>query len=414
MKIKNLIFFVCILQLGSLAAYGKPLLVVLLMVKDEIQVVIPTLESYLSSNVATDDVAYILYDTGSTDGTDTLAQEFFEKKGISQFKIIKEYYNTPEFPFGTARTRALEVTREIYPESTFILFPDAEWYFHGFDKLLDFCRDERANYDAGSSTPPPYYSIQILGPSRKFPTPRLLLTKDDVVFEGDVHECPTKCSLAKISLDSGIYIELGLSRFGSEKTQKRWLSDRKVFLRNVEKDPKNPRTMFYLGLTELWLHDYENAYKHLKLRTELHSFPEEDYFAWYNLGMVTMNLCDQKPELYQWDEALKYYLKAASMRPQRVEPLVRIAKHYLDENNHALAYIFAKRATELPVPHNEQLTLDLDLHDYLRWEILSRSAWYVGEYEVGEFAAQKAIEARPNITQLYRNLACYWERKNRN
>ena len=46
-----------------------------------------------------------------------------------------------------------------------------------------------------------------------------------------------------------------------------------------------------------------------------------------------------------------------------------------------------------------------------RWEILSRRAWYVGEYEVGEVAAQKAIEARPNITQLYRNLSYYWERK---
>ena len=52
------------------------------------------------------------------------------------------------------------------------------------------------------------------------------------------------------------------------------------------------------------------------------------------------------------------------MRPQRAEPLVRIAKHYLDENNHALAYIFAKRATELPVPTNEKLTLDLDLYEY--------------------------------------------------
>ncbi len=411
MKIKNLIFFACIFQLGSLAAYGKPLLVVLLMVKNENQVIIPTLETYLSSTVTTDDVGYILYDTGSTDGTDTLAEDFFKDNGISQFKIVKEHYDTKTFPFGKARTRALEIARETYPESTFILFPDAEWYFHGFDKLLEFCRDERANYDAGSSTPPPYYSLQIQGPGRKFPTPRLILTKDDVVFVGRVHECPTKCSGSEVPADSGIYIELGISRFGYEKSAKRWLSDREVLLEDLLEDPKNPRTALYLGLTELWLRNDQGAYTYLKLRTELHSFPEEDYFAWYNLGLATMNLCGKQPELYHWDEALKYFLKAASMRPQRAEPLVRIAKHYLDEDNHALAYIFAKRATELAVPTTEKLTLDLDLYDYQRWEILSRAAWYLQEYEVGEAAAQKAIEARPNITQLYRNLSYYWERK---
>ena len=108
MKIKNLIFFACIFQLGSLAAYGKPLLVVLLMVKNENQVIIPTLETYLSSTVTTDDVGYILYDTGSTDGTDTLAEDFFKDNGISQFKIVKEHYDTKTFPFGKAELALLK------------------------------------------------------------------------------------------------------------------------------------------------------------------------------------------------------------------------------------------------------------------------------------------------------------------
>ena len=47
----------------------------------------------------------------------------------------------------------------------------------------------------------------------------------------------------------------------------------------------------YLGLTELWLRNDQGAYTYLKLRTQLHSFPEEDYFAWYNFGLATMNLC---------------------------------------------------------------------------------------------------------------------------
>jgi len=55
------------------ATASQPMLVVLIMAKDEHQVIIPTLETYLSANIKagkpdSKEVAYILYDTGSTDG----------------------------------------------------------------------------------------------------------------------------------------------------------------------------------------------------------------------------------------------------------------------------------------------------------------------------------------------------------
>ena len=100
MKIKNLIFFACIFQLGSLAAYGKPLLVVLLMVKNENQVIIPTLETYLSSTLLPMMSAIYFMIRALLDGTDVLAENFFKASGISQFKIVKEYWDTKTFPFG--------------------------------------------------------------------------------------------------------------------------------------------------------------------------------------------------------------------------------------------------------------------------------------------------------------------------
>ena len=100
------------------------------------------------------------------------------------------------------------------------------------------------------------------------------------------------------------------------------------------------------------------------------------------------------------------------MRPHRAEPLIKIAQHYLNENNHAMCYLFARRACELAYPTQDVLPYDKFLYDFDRHEILSRCCWYVSEYEVGEEAAKKAIEARPNATHLYRNLSFYWERKN--
>ena len=149
------------------------------------------------------------------------------------------------------------------------------------------------------------------------------------------------------------------------------------------------------------------------MRCALNSFPEEDFMAHYYLGRVTETLSEQDPQLFKWEEALKYYLKAFSMRPYRADPLIKIARHYLNENNHALSYVFARRACELAYPTQDRLPYDKYLYDFDRHEILSRAAWWIGEWIVGEEAAKKTIEACPNVPQYYKNLSYYWERKHR-
>ena len=415
MKIQKLISLI-ILTIGAttcaaIQGQKQPLMVVLLMVKDEHKVIIPTLETYLSKDLKagmpdTGEVAYILYDTGSTDGTDTLAKKFFKKRGIINYIIEKE----PFINFAASRNRALSIARQVYPGSTFILFPDAEWYLHGFDELLTFCREKVTEYETGVF-PPPYYRIRMeRSDCYRSLAPRLFLTDDDVVFEGVVHECPTK--IAEVPAPTNVYFELGSSRFGADKSRNRWYRDRNLLLQDLQENPTNSRSVLYLGLTEKWLGHDHIAYIYLKKRLKMPEFPQEEYFAVYNLAEVTERLSLSDPENYTWEEALGYYMQAYAMRPHRAEPLVRLADYYMGKENYALTYLFARRATELPMPSVEEeiLPIHLDEYDYYRWELLSRAAWYVGEFEIGEAAAKKAIEGRPNYPHLYSNLACYWER----
>ncbi len=418
MKQQNLfitLFFAlfCTSSIVSVVDSSKqnPLLIVLLMVKDEKEVIVPTLETYLSKNLLagnpdTGEVAYVLFDNGSTDGTDTLAEEFFKKYKIKNYLIKRD----PEWlGFGRTRNKGLAVARAAYPQATFILFPDAEWYIRNFDQLIDFCRQE-AEKEASGVKLQPYYRIWMKRSGSEFGQQRLFLAHDDVEFEKRrVHECPTKG--ANAAVPKHIYWDLGCSKTGYEKSRKRWFRDRQEMLLDLLEDPRDPRTVFYLALTELWLENYRNAYTYFKMRITLSSFPEEDYFAHYYLAKATEALASSEPESFKWDESLKYYLQAYSMRPHRAEPLVRIAQHYLWENNHALSYVFARRACELPYPLGDVLPYDKHLYDFDRHEILSRCAWYIQEYEVGEEAAKKAIEAHPNLPQSYKNLAFYWERK---
>ena len=53
-----------------------------------------------------------------------------------------------------------------------------------------------------------------------------------------------------------------------------------------------------------------------------------------------------------WEDALRAFLKAYSLRPQRAEPLVRIAYYYLMHKQPHLAYLFSKRACEQPYPND--------------------------------------------------------------
>lgn len=415
MKVKNLfilLFFALLVPNTYFAVTDSknPFLVILLMVKNEQEAVIPTLETYLSQTILsgkpdTGEVAYILQDTGSTDGTEILAEEFFKKHHIKNYLVHKD----PEWlGYGRTRNKGLALARATYPNSTFILSVDAEWYMRNFDELIDFCRVEAEKEAAGEKLQP-YYRVWMKRAGTELGQQRLFSTHDDVQFDKRrVHECPNKC--ANASVPKTVYFELGSSRTGYEKSRKRWPRDVQDLLLDLLEDPRDPRTVYYLGLTHLWLEDYRNAYTYLKMRTTLSSFPEEDFFAHYYLGKATEALAASDAS-YTWEEALKYYLQAYNMRPHRADPLIKIAQHYLNENNHSLSYIFARRACELPYPTGDVLPYEKYLYDFSRHEILSRCAWYTGEFEIGEVAAKKAIEASPNSPHLYRNLSFYWERQ---
>jgi tetratricopeptide (TPR) repeat protein len=243
------------------------------------------------------------------------------------------------------------------------------------------------------------------------PQARLFLTHEDIYFEGKKHEVPNLTTEAWVP--SSIFMVYHTSRYGQEKRNVRFWEDRNDFMQQIEEDPKNSRATFYLGRTEQWLGHNHIAYHYLKKRTEMQVYPEETFSAMYNLGMVTECLSYEDPGNYSWEEALGYYLKAYTMRPHRAEPLIRIAEHCLNEGHYETAYLFARRAIELPEPDiaTEMLPLDRDDYTFSRWEVFSRCAWYVGDFKLGEKAAKLAIEAYPNDAYLYANLASYWNKK---
>jgi tetratricopeptide (TPR) repeat protein len=281
--------------------------------------------------------------------------------------------------------------------------PDAEWYMHNVDELIAFCKAELANPDHTS------YLVRIVSTDLDFGTQRLIRCKSGLRFGGVVHE--TIMIGTRWKTPNDIYFELRVQQAGAEKTQRRWTRDRDLLLKAHLANPQDSRTAFYLAQTYDCLGDLENAYKYYKLRTELVGWNEEDMMARYRLAQVTERMRQYPDGTSTWPEALDHYLKAFTMRPIRVEPLIKIAQHYLSEGNHACAYIFAHRACEVPYPINDTLFVEKEAYDYTRHDILGQSAWYVNEFELGEKAVREALRIHDNYPHLFTNLSFYLNRR---
>ena len=115
--------------------------------------------------------------------------------------------------------------------------------------------------------------------------------------------------------------------------------------------------------------------------------------------------------------AQDYYYKAHDLLPHRAEPLVRLADHYWPDFkaplNIALCYLLAKRACELEYPEEDCLFIDPYAYNFKRYDLLSKSAWHVGDFENGEKATRNALK-KYESPHLLRNLAAYIDRRMRN
>ncbi len=378
-----LLFSIC-----SMMDAHDPLLVVAIMVKNEESVIEKTLLPFIDSSID----AFIVFDTGSTDNTVARVENFY-----AQHPHIRGYIFQEEFiDFATSRNRALELVHICFPHAAFIVMPDAEWYIYNAQDLYTFCEQELYNVGV------PAYLFLLKGEHNSWYQTRLIRCGCHVQFFGVVHEAIP--AVAKVP--PSIFFSIKPTRKGIEKTRMRWLRDRDVLLKEYNKNPYDPRTVFYLGQTYDCLEDYAQAYYWYLKRAEMDGWNQETFVALYRLGVTTEQLMDLDPEKYHWSDALAWYLAAYEYRPSRAEPLYKIAQYYWDTEEWALAYLFAKRATEISYP-TDILFVDQEIYTWGRYNLLGCCAWYVQEYEEGRAAVLKALAIKNDFPHLIKNLAWY-------
>jgi len=127
--------------------------------------------------------------------------------------------------------------------------------------------------------------------------------------------------------------------------------DRDLWLANVERNPDDARSVFFLAETSWQLDDFAEARKWYARRIEMGGNDEEVYWAMYRLAASMAELGEP------WSDVEDAYLRAWQFRPSRAEALYAIAFRYRTEQRYELGYEYAKRAADIPFPEADLFVL---------------------------------------------------------
>lgn len=384
------IFYLIFSNIITLASQDyDPLLVVTIMVKDEEHSMRKTLEPFLE--LQDPRIGYLILDTGSTDNTVRVTLDLFQEYGVCKGYVAEK----PFVNFAVSRNDAIKFTEEKFPNAGFILMIDAEWFMQAVPDLLDFCEEYKFHSENS-------FLLKIGNKAFENFLPRLFKPHKGLGFEGVVHEYLNTRSAIKIS--EPVMAIYAPSNRGKEQSQRRWNRDAKLLYDEHKRNPTDPRTTFYLAQTYACLGDLENALYWYQFRTQQQGWDQENYMAFYRLGSIYDALGD-------WPNALANFIKAYSMRPWRVEPLIAIASHYLQAQDFVTSFMFARQACEIEARASEVLFVDKIFYVYTRYDILGIASWYIGQYDIGEKAVLKALEFDPSSTHLQFNLSLYQNKR---
>jgi glycosyltransferase involved in cell wall biosynthesis len=374
----------------------KVLLTVCMILKDEVHTIRKTLESALS--VAD---RFCILDTGSTDGTQVLLREVLGDK--------LDLHEEPFIDFSTSRNRCLDLAGQ---DATFILSLDADDVLVGADRLREFLTSVKGLKDDGYNL-----TLKTSGNSTSFLTCRLFRAEARWRYKGVVHEMllPPRASSYSLGmrLVDGVHIDHFPDAVGNEKTKSRWERDVKLLSSELEANPKDTRSCFYLARTLSDLSSLPGqhmrgleAFRAFERRWKMGGGFQEEVFC----SRLYAARCARRAGL-PWSACVGMWLAAHECDPRRVEPLADLASEHSGRDEHAQCVLFASRAMALPPPHEGALFTED--HSWLMAHLVGWHAFYLpGEDELGIAACKRAIELRPtDCAQDAKNLENFMARK---
>jgi hypothetical protein len=211
-------------------------------------------------------------------------------------------------------------------------------------------------------------------------------------LEGGIHEAVARD-------DAGSHVRLeGNAPSADQQLRDRQLfrhkfaPDRDRWLANVERNPDDARSVFFLAETSFQLDDFVDARRWYARRVEMGGCDEEIYWALYRLAESMAELAEP------WPDVQEAYLKAWEFRPTRAEALYAIAFRCRAMRRYWLGYLFAQRAAETPFPEEDLFVIGYyaEIYAWRATDEQATCAYWIGK-QAEAFELCRRLLARPDI-----------------
>ena len=317
---------------------NTPRLCLNMIVKNESKIIRRLLES-----VASIIDAYCICDTGSTDNTVELIEDFFTSKGIPG-KIPRE----PFRDFAHNRSFALKQCESMPVD--YILLLDADMIFQLGTGVSpeDFKRGLTHDaYHMFQGTDTFYYK-----------NARLVRNRIGASYWGVTHEylkTPDGTKYGLIDKPRAFINDVGDGGSKADKFER----DIRLLLKGLEDNPNNDRYTFYLANSYRDHGDHDLAIDYYKKRIEIGGWQEEVWHSYYSIGKCYKAKGDMLNAVHWLMEAYQYF-------PKRIENLYEIISYYRQIGKNQIAYMFYIMAMKqvLLNPNPDYLFLQRDVYDY--------------------------------------------------
>lgn len=364
-------FFICFFASGT--SLENPIqerktVVLNMIVKNEADVIERCLQSVLPI-IDT----WVIVDTGSNDGTQTIIERFMREKNIPG-----KLYERPWMNFGYNRNEALSLAKD---KADYILFMDADDYLSFSENftLPELIED--------------YYLITSYDGLLESRLPRLIKSSRDWKWQGVIHEYITASHVKGSSLPGVKYV---YNHDGARAKDPEALTKD---LRLLQSDP-SPRNLFYMICTYVQMKKYEEALESCKQRIAIGDRHEEAFMAY----MIQSDLYHQ---LQKGDRMIKESLiQAFALRPNRLEPLYYLSCKLWKEKAYDLGYDLMRLARLLPQETDDRLCVQRWIYQYGILLQYARFSAMTGRYSEG-IQAVEALLAIKNIPEADKKSAEY-------
>jgi len=308
-----------------------------MIVKDEAHIIHETLKCMLPY------IDYwVICDTGSTDGTCEIIQEFF-----GTHNVPGELFHDVWKDFGHNRTLAF---KRAYKKSRYVWVMDADDIITGHLQL-----PSPLNADG--------FVLQIGDPQCRYCRPQIFRNNLEWKYVGILHEfatCVSKKNPQYCFVQGKYYINS--RRLGGRNTNPlKYLRDAQLLENAIKTD--HELSARYTLYTAQSYHDYGDPKKAIYYYRQRLRFPDTNE-EWYESYMRIASCYEALDAHKHHDKIVENFVLASRKSPWRAEPLFLHALLCIRTKDYKEAYTLLKKCITLPLPKNIWGVLSTDVYTY--------------------------------------------------